>query len=131
MNLVKLAGLLVLAFTLASCGTVFNSGFRPVSFTSEPAGAKVLLDGKPIGTTPCQVDVNNHNTLNLEYRLEGYEPRTVTLDCSVGAGWVVLDIIPGFALGIIPFVVDAASGNWRSLDQEHVHAVLLPATPAR
>src|SRR5262249_52954436 len=102
-----------------------------VSFSSEPEGAKVLLDGKPVGTTPCRADVNNHQAVSVEYRLEGYAPRTVTMDVSVGAGWVVLDIIPGFALGIVPFVVDPASGNWRGLDKEHVRVERRPATPAR
>ena len=131
MNLLKLACSLVLAFTLASCGTIFNSSTRPVFFSSEPSGAKVVMDGKTLGTTPCQAEVNNHNTLCVEYRLEGYEPRIVTMDGSVGVGFVVLDIVPGLALGVIPFVVDAASGNWRSLDLDHVHATLLPAAPAR
>jgi formylglycine-generating enzyme required for sulfatase activity len=33
-------------------------GFAPVTFESKPAGAQVLVDGKPIGTTPATLDVD-------------------------------------------------------------------------
>jgi len=42
------------------------------------------------------------------------------LNNSVGAGWFVLDILGG----LIPIIIDAATGNWYGLDQEHVNAVL-------
>jgi formylglycine-generating enzyme required for sulfatase activity len=33
-------------------------GYAPVTFESRPAGARVLVDGKPVGTTPATLDVD-------------------------------------------------------------------------
>jgi len=38
----------------------------------------------------------------------------------VGAGWVILDILGG----LIPVIVDAATGDWHYLDQTNVNAAL-------
>ena len=39
---------------------------------------------------------------------------------AVGGVWIVLDILGG----VIPIVIDAATGNWYELDQDHVNALL-------
>ena len=37
----------------------------------------------------------------------------------IGAGWVVLDILGG----VVPVIIDAATGAWYAFDQNHVSAV--------
>lgn len=37
-----------------------------------------------------------------------------------GAGWIVLDVLAG----LVPIIVDAATGAWYGLDQDNVNAVL-------
>ncbi len=39
---------------------------------------------------------------------------------SVGAGWIVVD----FVCGVFPLLVDAVTGDWKSLDQNNVNVVL-------
>jgi glycerol-3-phosphate acyltransferase PlsY len=45
---------------------------------------------------------------------------TRVVNTKVGAGWVVLDVLGG----LIPVIVDAATGDWKKLDQDAVNAVL-------
>jgi len=113
--------MLILSIVLVGgCATLFKGSTDGVSFSSDPDGAKVYVNGTLLGTTPVQLELKSENSYSIEFRKEGYENRTVLLNNSVGAGWIVLDILGG----LFPIVIDAATGNWYSLDQEHVRAVL-------
>lgn len=54
-----------------------------VSVTSEPAGAQVLVEGEPRGTTPLKTEIiaGNHP---LELRLEGFKPWTTDVQIKAG-----------------------------------------------
>ena len=73
-----------------------------------------------MGTTPFQLAMKSSQTYTIEFRKEGYENKTVVLNNKVGAGWIILDILGG----LIPVIVDAATSDWYSLDQEHITAAL-------
>lgn len=105
---------------LTSCATIFKGSKESVSFSSEPSGAKVYVDGQPLGSTPFQLELKSNKTYSVEFRLDGFQSRTLILNNSVGAGWIILDVL----FGLIPVVIDAATGNWYSLDQSHVRAAL-------
>ena len=91
-----------------------------MNFSSDPRGAKVYVNGDLLGTTPFELELKSNKTYTLEFKKDGYETRTVLLNSSVGGGWIVLDILGG----LFPVIIDAATGNWYSLDQDHVNAVL-------
>lgn len=103
-----------------SCATIFKGSTDDVSFSSDPSGAKVYVNGSLLGTTPVQLELKSKNSYTLEFKKDGYETKTVLLNNSVGAGWIILDVLGG----LIPIIIDAATGNWYGLDQEHVNAVL-------
>ena len=102
------------------CATIFKGSTDPVNFTSEPSGAEVYVDGILLGTTPFQMELKSAESYKIEFRKDGHITRTILLNNSVGAGWIILDVFGG----IIPVVIDAATGNWYSLDQATVNAVL-------
>lgn len=110
----------VTALVFSSCATIFKGSTDTVNFTSEPSQAKVYVNGMLLGTTPVELELASDKTYTLEFKKEGFETRTVILNNSVGAGWIILDILGG----LIPVVIDAATGNWYELDQEHVNAIL-------
>jgi hypothetical protein len=58
--------------------------------------------------------------VDLNHRHSGCEAKTFTLTNRVGVGWIISDVI----FGLVPVVVDAATGSWHSLDQDYVNAVL-------
>jgi hypothetical protein len=53
----------------------------PTSITvaTEPAGAEVVIDGKPRGRTPLTLEVSKDAPLSASFRLPGYLPITTTL----------------------------------------------------
>jgi hypothetical protein len=110
----------VASLIFLSCATIFKGSTDTVNFTSEPSQAKVYVNGMLLGTTPVELELASDKTYTLEFKMDGYQTRTVILNNSVGAGWIILDILGG----LIPVVIDAATGNWYELDQEHVNAVL-------
>jgi hypothetical protein len=117
----RYACLLALAlFIFDGCATIFKGSTDTVNYSSEPSGAKVYVNGSLMGTTPFQLELKSNQTYTIEFRKDGYENKTVMLNNSVGAGWIVLDVV----FGLVPIIVDAATGNWYSLDQKHVNAAL-------
>ena len=110
----------VASLIFSSCATIFKGSTDDVNFSSDPSGAKVYVNGMLLGTTPVQLELKSKNSYTIEFKKEGYETKTVVLNNSVGAGWIVLDVL----FGLVPIIVDAATGNWYELDQEHVNGVL-------
>jgi len=110
----------VIFLTFGSCATLFKGSTDGVNFSSDPHGAKVYVNGDLLGTTPFELELKSNKTYTIEFKKDGYETRTVLLNSSVGGGWIVLDILGG----LFPVIIDAATGNWYSLDQDHVNAVL-------
>ena len=110
----------VAVLTFSSCATIFKGSTDEVNFSSDPVGAKVYVNGDMLGITPFPIELKSNKTYTIEFKKDGYETKTVLLNNSVGAGWIVLDVLGG----LIPIVIDAATGNWYGLDQDHVNAIL-------
>lgn len=114
-----------IAFLLLSgCATILKGSKETLTVDSEPRGAKVYLNGNPIGHTPLESQVPSKDDYTFEFREEGYETRTATVGHFVGAGWIVADIFLPFLL--INIIVDAATGDWFYLDTTHVMVSLEP-----
>ena len=65
------------------------------------------------GVTPVALDLDNHNPHTVVFKRDGYHDIVCEIGATVGAGWVVLDILGG----LLPVIVDAATGAWKSLDK--------------
>lgn len=74
-----------------------------------------------MGTTPVQLSLKADKSYTIEFRKEGYESVTRVVNTKVGAGWIVLDVLGG----LIPVIIDAATGAWNQLDQDAVNAALI------
>jgi len=112
--------LLALLALLPSCATLFNGSKDAVDFSSDPGGAKVYVNGQFMGTTPFQLELISKHSYTIEFRKDGFQNKTVLLTNSVGGGWIVLDVI----FGLVPILVDASTGDWYGLDQDHIAAAL-------
>jgi len=110
----------VTVLLLNGCATIFKGTSNNVDFSSDPSGAKVYVNGNLMGTTPVKLKLESKKVYNIEFKKEGFETKTFTITNHVGVGWVILDIL----VGLIPVVVDAATGAWYSLDQDNVNAIL-------
>jgi hypothetical protein len=76
----------IIIFTANGCATILKGSTDTVSFSSDPSGAKVYVNGSLMGTVPIQLELKSNQTYTIEFRKEGYENKTVILNNSVGAG---------------------------------------------
>lgn len=107
----------------ASCATLFNSSTKTVSMASNPNEAEIWIDGVQRGMTPMSIDLNNHQSHTVVFRKEGFSDVACELTRKVGVGWVVLDVLGG----LLPVLIDAATGAWWGIDQGVCNVVLPPA----
>lgn len=66
------------------------------------------------------LDFDNHQSHRVVFQKEGYDDAVCELTASVGTVWVILDVLGG----LVPVIIDAATGEWKSLDQGVCNAVL-------
>jgi hypothetical protein len=115
---VSLAALFL--FGILGCATLFNQEEKEVGFSSDPEGAKVYINGSFHGETPVNVQLKKDKEYTVEFRKEGYQTKTAYITNKVGAGWIILDVLGG----LIPIVIDAATGEWYELETDYVKVVL-------
>ncbi len=117
---IKILCIALICIYLSSCALLFKGTKQEVSFRSDPQRAEVHVNGILMGETPLTLKLVTKKTYAIEFKIDGYKPKSVQINNKVGAGWVVLDIV----LGLVPVVIDAATGAWYSLDQKNIDAVL-------
>src|SRR3990167_314486 len=96
---------LLLVILLTGCATIFTKSADPITFTSNPEGARVEGNGAFVGRTPVTVPIKRALTPpQVSLKLKGYEIQHVILQNSFN-GVAILNIFfwPGF-------IVDAATG---------------------
>jgi hypothetical protein len=94
------------------CATLFSTSTSNVAMTSSPTGAAVYIDGTRAGVTPTIVELENNKSYTVAFRTDDGGESSCRINRKVGAGWVILDILGG----LIPVIIDAATGAWYGLD---------------
>ena len=123
MKAFKSIATLLLLLAIAGCATIMDGNKQELTFTSSPAGAKVLLDGKEVGTTPVTVTwKRGRKSIGVRFEKEGYEPQIATLDSKMNLWWLG-NLITGGAFGTS---TDAASGAMFEYAPQNYHTVLAP-----
>ena len=113
------------AFIMNGCAIIFSGTNAGVKMDSSPDGVEVWVNGAKAGVTPCKVELKKNQEYSIEFKKEGYQTRSYRLTNSVGAGWIVLDILGG----VVPIIIDAATGAWYGLSQDNINAVLEKQQP--
>jgi hypothetical protein len=98
---------------LTSCATIFTGSRDTISFKSTPSGATVYKDGIELCKTPCSVPIKRKlGETTVEYKLDGYESRLITLDKS-------FNLVSIINLGsLVGWGIDALSGSIMKYDQK-------------
>lgn len=117
---------LVLALTLvaiqAGCGTIFGGSSQEVAVSSAPGEAEVEFDHvNRTVVTPAEIELKRKNSYELTFSKEGYETETASIESSLRAGILVLDIL---FTGLVGVAVDAGTGAWNSLSPDNVSVSL-------
>lgn len=77
----KIPIFLIALFLMTGCATIFTGTKDRIAFTSTPSGATIYKDGVEICTTPCNYRIKRSiNDTEVEFKLDGYETRLITLD---------------------------------------------------
>jgi hypothetical protein len=122
----KIAAVCIISLLgLTGCATLFKGTSENVNMQSSPVQAEVFINGQLRGKTPLQLKLESKNNYAIEFRAEGYQPRVYNISSKVGAGWIVLDVLGG----LVPVIIDAATGAWYKLDQDNINAVLEKQQP--
>lgn len=104
---------------LSSCCSLVNGPKQSIGFASSPVGAKVTVDGIPIGMTPVTRKLERSEDHVVVMELKGYCSFSATVTHSV-SGWVWGNLICG-PLGL---AIDACTGSLYVLSPEQVQAQL-------
>lgn len=67
-------------FLLQSCATITRGPSQKIPVTSVPVGARVLVDGKDMGTTPLTLKLKRKNPGNILIEKEGYNPHQIIIE---------------------------------------------------
>ncbi len=110
----------VLSIFLNGCATLFKGSTEEVNVSSKPVGAEVYVNGVLMGTTPVTLKLKSNKSYTIQFKKDGFLTKSVVLNNSIGTGWLILDVLGG----LIPVIVDASTGNWYTLDQDNVNAIL-------
>lgn len=96
------------------CATLTSGVTQDVRVKSRPKGARVFLNGKPIGVTPVTAVVSRWGWHRVRIEMPGFEPYEVRLEkhfngnaagnLFIGGGWIVVDALTGaiYDLGVSP-----------------------------
>jgi len=106
--------------TAAACGAIFNSGPARVNFTSTPDTSEVWIDGIRRGTTPVFLELEKKKDHTVTFKKAGYQDMTNPIPKSIKGVYVVFDVLGG----LLPVIIDAATGSWYVLSTDHVHGTL-------
>ena len=106
--------------TLAGCATLFNEDTKAIGLSSVPTEAEVWIDGVQRGVTPLTLNLDNHTSHTVTFRKEGRRDVVCDLTATTGTKWIVLDILGG----LIPIIVDASTGAWKSVEQDSCNVTL-------
>jgi len=105
----------VLLLVLSSCALIFKGSDQDIPFSSQPSGAEVIIDGVSFGQTPVTINLSVNKQHTVVFRKDG-EERTVLIQNEIGTLWIILDVVGG----LVPLVVDAATGAWFELTPSQV-----------
>jgi hypothetical protein len=119
--IVMLLVLSVLSLNFIGCAALFNTDGGRVTLNSKPPDAEVFVDGHPLGRTPVTLELDRTTTHQVTIVTDGIE-RTYLLNKKIDAGWIILDVLAG----LVPIIIDAATGSWYDLSPHYINAHLVP-----
>jgi len=109
------------------CATIVSGTTKEITVTSNPAGARVTVDGGSTQiTTPGKIILKRDSRHVLTFAMDGCEPQTVTIEKKLN-GWVFGNLLIGGAFGI---VIDIVSGSVNDLKPDTAHANFTSAAVA-
>ncbi|MDQ7816340.1 MAG: PEGA domain-containing protein [Melioribacteraceae bacterium] len=117
--------LILVSFLLASCATVLNTTTQDVEIKSNPANAKIFVDGKKFGTTPQVINIDRGSDHSLKLELDGHDAYETQVTRKISF-WFWANALNGFIPGMI---TDMFTGSMYNLLPEKINVDLTPSKP--
>ena len=96
MRKMLIIGIVTIALFCTGCCSVIKKGEQTVTFKSEPEGAQVLIDGKPMGVTPLSVSLKKNAYDTVMIKKIGYTTQSVPLEKKYD-GFALLNVFWDFS----------------------------------
>lgn len=90
------------------CASIIEGRTQPVTFNSEPPGAQVVINGRPMAVTPATISLekSEYDNATVLFQKDGFQDQQATLNTKV-TGWFWGNILSG---GLLGSATDAISG---------------------
>lgn len=112
---IKSLALICLTLLLTNCATMFRGTTQQVSINTTPTGADVNISNGSSCVTPCTIEAERKNTLQVTIAKNGYHTHTTSLVPSLaGAG------------AMLGGIIDYGTGAVYDLQPNPLHVVLIP-----
>lgn len=112
----------MLALVLSNCATIVRGSSQDFTANSEPAGARIFVNGEDKGATPTTLTLKRNRTHQIVFKHPGYDDITINLDRKMKAGPAIVGNL--FSWGLIGMVVDFANGSAYQLTPEELDVTL-------
>jgi uncharacterized caspase-like protein len=124
MKILVLISSLIASLLLSSCATIFFGTRQKVKFETEPAGAMVIVNGKPTNkVTPCEIKIPRKQPLSIDLRrMVTYELRKENYNYVEFMDYSSKSVLVGFFSWyplVIPGVVDLITGANNRYTKSH------------
>lgn len=117
---VSVLTLLTFLLLTTNCASIMKGSTTTVDIKSNPDKAQIYVDGDYRGATPIKVRMESKKDHNVEIKKDGYESSIFYITHGIGGVWIILDIL----MGLVPVIIDAATGAWYELDTWQIRANL-------
>ncbi|MDW7645473.1 MAG: PEGA domain-containing protein [Desulfuromonadales bacterium] len=114
--------LILIIVALYGCATLVGGTNQQMTFQSEPEGATVKVDGRPLGKTPITITIDKKADQTLSFELVGYKTVSMPLSTTVEP-WFFGNILTG---GLIGSTTDALSGAIYKYGPDQYYVTLVP-----
>lgn len=90
------------------CASIIDGRRETVTFSSDPPGAQVIINGKMMGVTPASIflERSDYDRANIIFKKDGHQDQQATIQSSLNM-WFWGNVLCG---GFIGSSTDAASG---------------------
>lgn len=105
---INFAILISSVFLFQSCATIMHGTSQKIPITSNPSGAKIIVDGEMMGITPLNLNLKKRKIHLLRIEKDGYNPLEIKIkrEGTSKSGFAVAgDFIVGGTLGYLIFSI--------------------------
>lgn len=110
---------------MTACSTVLNTTTQDVEIKTNPANAKITVDGKKFGTSPQIINIDRGSNHTIKLELEGHEAYETQITRKISF-WFWANALNGFIPGML---TDMFTGAMYNLLPEIIEVDLTPAKP--